>query len=194
MVHSKTRFPRVSPDEEWIRPETLARHLVGRWLLLWAVVSMLFSVTLADYSTISHERLYSGELIQIAGGLVIAAAIILWKWRQTGFPRYGTATLRSWLFLTLLLCWLGFFFSWRFLNCWLDSSQPKLQKVELLEKWVSSGKGTKYYFRTTDWKDPHATMEFWVRFSPYETHKVGDIISLTVKKGFLGQEWLQAVT
>lgn len=81
-----------------------------------------------------------------------------------------------------------------YLNEVFDRSRPISHRVTLLEKIASRSKsGMKYKFQVTDWQYAHSEVDFSVSRATYANHNEYEKITIVIRKGFFGTEWVQSV-
>ena len=176
------------------RSEVIDRSLqeayVGKWLYWWFIASLLSGGLFAHYSEIKRDVSFWHHY-NVWGGLILALIVTGVRWQHLKEFEPSSAIVRRGTIVIFILCCMGFPFMLQFINCRLDMSQPQIYKVKLLKKWIESGKSKSYWFETRDYADVHRTVAFWTYSQPYESHKIGDDVTIRVKKGFLKREWIQ---
>lgn len=97
---------------------------------------------------------------------------------------------RRWAFLAFLF--LSFFYAFGATaqtNALLDHSEGRVFEVPVLEKRVSSGKSTTYYFMVDAWGPRREPNEVSVSRALYQATPVGQTICVWLRKGSLGVPW-----
>ena len=123
-----------------------------------------------------------------------------WYWVEGGKSHHRGGPLR-WedvLFGIVPGVTLGTIGAGLWLNCELDSSPqrtyfPKIVEMVVSRSSGSRNTGTSYYLRLTDWKKPGSHIFKTVKSEIYLSHRVGDTLAITTKKGLLGYEWIVRV-
>lgn len=77
------------------------------------------------------------------------------------------------------------------LNCALDDSQPKKFKTIVLDKRITKGKSTNYYFTVSPWNNQKEPKEENTNETDYELIKKGDTITINFYEGKLNIPWYE---
>jgi hypothetical protein len=75
-------------------------------------------------------------------------------------------------------------------NCYYDESIPDHQQAEIINKRISSGKTTSYYFELTPWQDQKESLEYSVSKDLYNQLEIGDSVNVYLKTGLYNIPWV----
>lgn len=75
------------------------------------------------------------------------------------------------------------------LNGILDRTQPSIYRAQILNKRISSGNHTSYYFKLSSWGPRNESNEIDVDKTKYNQYEIGNSVSVVLKKGSLGIPW-----
>lgn len=89
----------------------------------------------------------------------------------------------------LLLSVLYGFGSIRAINCEFDKSKLLTYNATVIDQSVSRGKKTTYYLRISTWGPQHKEQDEDVSKNMYHKTKVGDVVAIKYKEGFLKAPW-----
>src|SRR5688572_29428553 len=121
----------TAPDELMLGSWQLARWHVGKWLYVWWLFSLFTGGLLGEPSVIRRND-SPWHSFEMWGGLVLAVAIVSLKWQRIQRTDISGTAMRIWIFITVFLCWSGFFAFYQFVNSRLDFSQPQTHKVKII--------------------------------------------------------------
>jgi hypothetical protein len=79
-----------------------------------------------------------------------------------------------------------------FINSHFDKSpeQSHLSKVTQMYTRTGSRGARSYYICLTDWKNPQAQINLAFDREIFDSHQVGELVTIKTKRGFLGYEWI----
>lgn len=121
----------------------------------------------------------------------IACAIILGILFFTHKKIEASTRNRKWIYTSIIFCVSLYSYTATYaINCSFDYSEPKVYKTEVLDKRISRGRrSTFYYVKVAPWGHHHDKEEIKVSGYDYRRLEIGDYVDIVYKKGVFNIPW-----
>jgi len=142
----------------------------------------LFMRAITDFNIFNYEKVWLPTIL-IA---VVIMVVLLIGNKEFSFEK---ATDWAAVIVTSFIAFAYGFGTIITINCLYDNSEPKLFTPKILEKRISSGKSTTYYFKLTPWGVQKETEEVSVSKELYNQVNKNDVVNLYYLNGLLEIPW-----
>jgi hypothetical protein len=160
---------RIDDDARGVHPSA--------WVLMIPGAALAFRA-FADYNMVDYNDIWfpAGAVLAVLGGLLF--------WSASEYRKRPAQFLSVLFFLA--------FYSYGLtvqINCLLDTSEPTIHPVKVLNKRESKDRYKLLYFTVSPWGERPSDNEIQVSRPVYNAVRVGDTVHVKEKSGLVGIRW-----
>jgi len=161
-------------------------------LLLLGMISYFFLVNKLD--SMSHISFTNIQHLTIATTIILVVLYLFLIEILFKRTSYAFFLLRDFVLFGILSFALCSFHFYRSINIDFDKKDPKIQKVNVINKSIHrSRRSTSYYVTISDWKNSYKTYNLSITSQIYYSLPEGGLIDIKVHNGYLNDEWIEYI-